>query len=286
MAGTKEVNKKILSLKNTQKITKAMKMIAATKLRKAQFLYEQSEPFAKGFSEIMYRIAGSYSLDHPLFEGRPLRKNVHLVLFTSDRGLCGGFNNNVIKAAHTFLAKCNEENVKVTMSFFGKRGYEHFRKRKVDIGRFYEGVINKPGFERMAEAAETLVSQFLKGDNDGVHIIFNEYQSAIRQIPVTVRLLPMAPETYDKDKKRLDFLFEPSPEDILNDLVVRGVKLSLFRSLLNSIVAEQAARMNAMDSASNNCRELVDKLTLQRNKARQAAITRELVEIVSGAESL
>jgi F-type H+-transporting ATPase subunit gamma len=286
MAGLKEVTKKIASFKNTQKITRAMKMIAATKLRKAQYVYEQTEPYKKNFGEVMYKLAGSYSLDHPLFHGRGTVKKALVILFTSDRGLCAGFNSNVIKAAAAFAETLRKNGAGVSMSFFGKRGHEHFRRHGADVRNYYEGMVNRPEFEKLSGIAGDLVSAYLGRELDAVHIVFNEFKSAIRQVPLVQQLLPVSPEPFTGGKKRIDFLFEPSPGDILNDLVVRGVKFTLYRSLLNSIVAEQAARMNAMDSATNNCRDLIDRLTLKRNKARQAAITKELMEIVSGAEAL
>jgi F-type H+-transporting ATPase subunit gamma len=285
MPGLKAVTKKIASFKNTQKITKAMKMIAATKLRKAQYVYQQTEAYKKNFGEIMYKIAGSYSLDHPLFHARPAVKKALVILFSSDRGLCGGFNHNIIKTAETLAERLKKEGAEVAMSFFGKRGYEHFRKEKAQIRVYHDGMVNKPDFEKLSGAAEDLVRDFLDHKLDAVHIVFNEFRSAISQVPAVQLLLPVLPDPYKTEKRKIDFLFEPSPGDILNDLVVRGVKFTLYRSLLNSIVAEQAARMNAMDSATNNCKDLIDKLTLKRNKARQAAITKELMEIVSGAES-
>ena len=286
MPGLKEVGKKIASFKNTQKITRAMKMIAATKLRKAQYVYDQTEPYKKHFGEVMYKLAGSFSLDHPLFHGRGTMKKALIILFTSDRGLCAGFNGNVIKAASAFTDRLKRGGAETAMSFFGRRGHEHFRRHGAAVRHYYEGMVNRPEFEKLSGIAGELVEGFLRMELDAVHIVFNEFKSAIRQVPCIQQLLPVSADPFAGDRKRIDFLFEPSPGDILNDLVIRGVKFTLYRSLLNSIVAEQAARMNAMDNATNNCRDLIEKLTLKRNKARQAAITRELMEIVSGAEAM
>ena len=234
----------------------------------------------------MFKIAQSHSIEHALFEPHESVKNIHLLLFTSDRGLCGGFNNNVIKKTSAFLEEYKSSEANIAMSFFGKRGYEFFHKRNCQIKKYYKGVINAPGFECAAKVGKELIDEFLNSHVDEVYLLFSEFRSTISQVPVCQRLLPMASDTLKQQASETPFIFEPSPKEILDDLVIRSMKLTIFRSLLNSVTAEHAARMTAMDSAANNCEDLVDKMTLQRNKARQAAITKELMEIVSGAESL
>jgi F-type H+-transporting ATPase subunit gamma len=199
--------------------------------------------------------------------------------------LCGAFNNNVIKKTLSFFEECRKKEADITMRVLGKRCFEFFRKRDCRIREYHEAIVNNPAYASVVQIGETLIGDFLNREVDEVYLLFNEMRSAISQVPVCRQLLPI-PEFSLDESVSIRYLKEPSHTDIINDLVVRKVKLALFRSLLISVTAEHAARMTAMDSATTNCEDLIDKKTLERNKARQAAITKELVEIVSGAESL
>lgn len=286
MPSLKQINKKILSLKSTRKITRAMKMIAATKLRKAQESYAQSKLYQQVLNEFIARLSeGNLGFEHRLFQAHEKIRGVSLVVITSDRGLCGGFNNAIIKQARAFCEERQKEGVKVELCFFGKRGYEAFKKGPLPVKEYFEGVMNAPNFSHANKVGEYLINQFLRLDIDEVYLLFNEFRSTISQVPVLKKLLPFEAEACETAIKRSLFILEPEPEEILNDLAMRAVKSIVYRSLLISSTAEHAARMNAMESATSNCDELVEKTTLTRNKARQAAITKELVEIVSGAES-
>jgi F-type H+-transporting ATPase subunit gamma len=286
MPSIKQINKKIKSLVNTRKITRAMKMIAATKLRKAQTAFNASEPYAKSLSGIMSKIAAGRPVDHPLFRARDQVRTVHVIVLTSDRGLCGAFNNNLIKKAHAFVTETRQAGQAVVMSFIGKRGHEFFKKRGAQVRQYYQGLLNKPDYGAAAKIGDACIGEFLSGQADEVHLFFNEFKSAISQVPTGQRILPMVQSPAQATAAETPHLFEPTLSEITGDLVARSFKLAIFRSILNSAIAEHAARMNAMDSATNNSEDLIDKYTLQRNKARQAAITKELVEIVSGAESM
>jgi F-type H+-transporting ATPase subunit gamma len=287
MASVKWLNKKIVSLRNTRKITRAMKMIAATKLRKAQDGLSQSGLYEQELRELIRRLTGGQSVSHPLYKPHVAVRNAHVLVFTSDRGLCGGFNANAIKKAVALSRELKEKNVTHTLSFFGKRGYEFFRKKDFPVKEHHAGVISAPSYQRAEQVGKPLIEAFLKLHLDEVYLVYNDFKSAISQVPTVRLLLPFTPEKAETvGFKHKDFIFEPDPEVILNEFALRSVKFFIYRTLLISATAEQAARMTAMDSATNNCGDLIDKYTLQRNKVRQAAITKELVEIVSGAESL
>jgi len=259
-------------------------MIAATRLTKAQANFERSDPYAKKLSQAIFNIARSHSLSHWLFTPHHEVKNVHLIVFTSDRGMCGPFNGNILKKAAIFCAE--RKHLSLSLSFFGKRGYDHFRKRDFIITNHYAGVINKPSFGAAQCVAEEMIGYFRKGAYDEVYLLYNEFKSAVLQIPLLQPLLPMGKGLLEGEAEKTQYIFEPQPDAILDELVDRSVKLQIYRALLNSSTSEHAARMTAMDSASRNCEDLIEKFTLERNKARQASITKELVEIVSGAESL
>jgi F-type H+-transporting ATPase subunit gamma len=237
-------------------------------------------------NELIARLTAGQRLDYPLFEPHDVMKKIHLVVISSDRGLCGGFNNAIFKKAIAFYKEQTEKGIAVQLSFFGKRGWEFFRKKDFVTKDYFEGVVNAPTFAHADRVGSQLVHEFLQENIDEVYLLFNRFKSAISQVPELKKILPLSAEAPEGEIKKKLFIIEPDPEEILNDLALRSVKFIVYRSLLMSATAEQAARMTAMDSATNNCDELIDKTTLKRNKARQAAITKELVEIVSGAESL
>ncbi|MFH0919017.1 MAG: ATP synthase F1 subunit gamma [Fibrobacterota bacterium] len=286
MPSSKIINKKIASLKNTRKITRAMKMISATKLRKTQEAMAQTRLYEQELNEFIQRLAGGQSVSHPLYKPHLVVKNVHVLVFTSDRGLCAGFNAYAIKKAVALCKELKGKDIAYTVSFFGKRGFDFFRKKGCPVQEHHAGVINAPNYAAAEKIGSALIDQFLRNQLDEVYLVYNDFKSAISQVPTIKKLLPFDPEKTGKTVQHKDFIFEPSAKEILDAFALRTVKFFIYRTLLISATAEQAARMTAMDSATNNCGDLIDKYTLQRNKMRQAAITKELVEIVSGAESL
>ena len=305
MASLRDIRKRIRTVKNTRQITKAMKMVSAARLRRAQEALLATRPFAQALDEMMARLLPSPSengagspvsaasedeLAHPLFATRPARK-VHLVLFTSDRGLAGGFNANVIRMVSRFLLEEGPGHEVVRLSTVGRKGHDFFKRRSVTLGKDHPSLITKPSYQAAADLSSEWVAEFQSGAVDAVYLVFNEFVSAIAQKPVRVQLLPFTrpPERKDRSEPGLsadDFIFEPSKPALLEKLVPQALAVKVFRALLESVAAEHGARMSAMDNATNNARDIIDALTLNYNRTRQAAITKELMEIVSGAEAL
>jgi F-type H+-transporting ATPase subunit gamma len=293
MASLIDIRRRIRSVKNTKQITKAMKMIAASRLRRAQDRVVAARPYAATLeatlASVASRLAGAASSDeaaHPLLAQRP-EKNVVIVVVTGDKGLCGAFNTNVIRTAHQLLKSMPSRGVEsVKMVTLGRKGHEFFRRRaEVLIGR--PGLFQKFGYDTAAEIARDLSARFVAGEIDAVHVVYNEFKSAIAQVVRTKRLLPVELEAATPGGPGgTDYLFEPGPEVILGRLLPRHVEFQVYRVLLESNAAENAARMTAMDGATRNAGEMIDSLTLTYNRARQARITKELIEIVSGAAAL
>jgi F-type H+-transporting ATPase subunit gamma len=291
MPSLKELNGKIASLRNTQKITGTMKLVAASKLRRAQLAQENAKAYAAHVDALLPRLAAAAGgVRHPLMTSRDPVARVQVVLFCSDRGLCGSFNNNLFKTTANWLG-LHGDGKAVTASFCGRRGYLHFRSR-VDVAKNYEGVTAAPSYEDAAAIAQDLLAAFLDGDVDEVHLARNRFASTLKQEPVVEKLLPIdaaVPEVTDEDEtpaEVADYIFEPNREELLERLLPRAVAFKVFNALLENAAGEHAARMTAMDSATSNAGDLIDQYTLQRNRARQAQITTELTEIITGAESL
>jgi len=284
MATLKDIQLKITAVKKTQQITKAMNMVAASKLRGAQSSMEGFRPYASKFSEVLGSLAEKAGEEaNPLLEAREEVKKVHLVLCTSDRGLCGGFNANLIARANLFLKEKREQNIDVSVTNFGKKGRDWCRKN---------------GFEIQSEhiastAGQALIEGFLNNTYDEVHIVYAEFVSMARQTPVLSQMLPIMPigsmeaKPAEEEKPYLaEHICEPSPAELLGDLLPRNVYVQLYSALLETSTSEHAARMAAMDNATTACKDIIENLTLTYNKARQAAITAELMDIVGGAEAL
>ena len=295
MATLKEVKLKIGAVKKTQQITKAMNMVAASKLRGAQSSMEGFRPYASKFSEVLGSLTEKAGEEtNPLLEAREEVKKVHLVLCTSDRGLCGGFNTNLIARAEQFIKEKNEQNIDVSVTNFGKKGRDRCRKKGFEIQSEHVGVVGSSfGFNIAATAGQTLIEGFLKKTYDEVHIVYAEFVSMARQTPVLSQMLPIMPieSTEDEPEKEetpylAEHICEPSPPELLGDLLPRNVYVQLYSALLETSTSEHAARMAAMDNATKACKDMIDGLTLAYNKARQAAITAELMDIVGGAEAL
>ncbi|MFP4040182.1 MAG: ATP synthase F1 subunit gamma [Desulfosudaceae bacterium] len=297
MASLKEVQSKISGIKKTKKITRAMNMVASSKLRGAQSAMEAFRPYADKFSEVLGSLAeksGGDGESSPLLVPRDEIKKVHIVLCTSDRGLCGGFNNKLINRANELAReKMALPDTEVSFTCFGKKGLKWAQKKKFPVWNEYLGVVGgKVGFDVAMQSGRELMNSFLKEDCDEVYVIYSEFGGMSRQTPIDFQLLPIPPiETSDSEDDHeagylAEHICEPSPEELLGEMLPRNVYIQIFKSLLETSTSEHAARMAAMDNATKACDDMVDELTLVYNKARQAAITGELMDIVGGAEAL
>ena len=286
MATLKIIRKRISSVRNTQQITKAMKMVSAAKLRRAQEAAVAARPYAEKMTELLKNVAARVSSEaHPLLQARE-EKKIQLVLFTSDRGLCGGYNANLIRAAEAFIRKNVEKEVEVTL--VGRKGADHFRRRRATIVDRYLNILATPADELAAEIGQKLIARFVNGETDAVYILYSRFRSALSQVPTLEKLLPVAlSETSDTEAQQLtEYLYEPGIEQLLASLLPRITDVAMQRALLEATASEHGARMTAMDSATSNASKMIGSLTLQMNRARQASITRELMEIVGTAEAL
>jgi len=282
----KDIQRRIGSIKKTQQITRAMRMVAGAKLRRAQTASENARPYADRMRATLSQVAEGVSNDaHPLFEQRETVKKVEFVVAVSDRGLCGGFNSNALKFAAAQIAEREAAGCDVSITTAGKRGQEYFRRRRPNQLEGNYPQVSWVTYVQAAEIAKAVAGRFVSGEVDEVVVIYNEFVSAMTQTPKAARLLPVAPES-GASGDVLPYEIEPNAESLLAVLVPKAVEVEIYRALLENQTGEHAARMAAMESATRNTEELVEKLTLQYNRARQAAITKELVEIVSGAEAL
>ena len=291
MASIKEYNRKLSSLKNTVKITKTMKMVSASKLRRAQEAENRAQAYAHAVNNLIYRIAESVEQEmHPLLTPHASRKKVLLLVFSSDKGLCGGFNNNLIKYVEAKRAELLAKGREVQMAFCGRRGFLHFSDR-AEVFKHYEGVTATPHSRDATEISEDLIEAFINEQVDEVHMVYNHFASPLSQVPTMDQLLPLPMATLqDHDMvehiQEEEFIAEPQLPELLETLVPMLVVFKLFYGLLENAAGEHGARMTAMDNATTNANKMIDEYTLLRNRARQAAITTELIEIISGAEAL
>ena len=261
-----------------------MKMIAATKFRRGHIALENTRAYGEGLSRMLARTTTDASMTSALAQKRKKVIRIRALLFTSDRGLCGSFNSNVIKATSDFIAEKRKQDIEVSMSFAGRRGHLYFEKNGL-AGRLYKDAILRGTYEEAENMARDSMNDFLSERVDEVHLIFNYYRSVISQVSEIKRLLPVSVDT-DGPSAAANSLFEPEANTLFEKLLIQSVRFEVYQSLLHSLVSEHATRMTAMDNATNNAGELIDQYTLQMNRARQTAITRELIEIISGAESL
>lgn len=284
MPSTIDIRRRIRSVKNTQQITRAMKMVATAKLRRAQERMYAARPYAGGLRQVLASVATRVDISaHPLLQSREPERNVVVIVVTADRGLCGAFNANVIRAAQNFIRDNAVEGVELLT--IGRRGSDFFRRRTNPIRRSVM-VAQALSIEVAREIADSLIKDFIDEKIDGVYVVYNEFKSLIAQHVRVDRLLPIARE-FDADPNRpaIDYLYEPGPEQILSDLLPKHIEFQLYRVLLESAAAEQGARMTAMEAATKNASDMIDYLTLTYNRIRQAAITKEIIEIVSGASA-
>jgi F-type H+-transporting ATPase subunit gamma len=295
MPSLKDVQNKISAVKKTKQITKAMNMVATSRLRGAQANMQNFRPYAAKFSEVLGSLAEKSGDDaSPLLMPREEVKKIHIVLCTSDRGLCGGFNVNLIDKANSFVLELAGADKEISFTNFGRRGRDWCRKKKINITDEHIGIIGTTfSFNVSATAGRKLVDGYLNGDYDEVYVIFSEFISIGRQTPNVKQLLPIPPiETAgdaaadDSGEYQAEHICEPSPDRLLGELLPQSIHVQLHSALLETSTSEHAARMAAMDNATQACNDFIENLTLLYNKTRQAAITADLMDIVGGAEAL
>jgi F-type H+-transporting ATPase subunit gamma len=285
-----DIRRRLKSVKNTQQITKAMKMVSAAKLKRAQDRVVTARPFANKMMEILGELAGrtDENFHHPLLDQREDNRYL-LVLITADKGLCGAFNTNLIKAAQSFMDANPGKSIELMA--VGRKGRDFFRRRNVPIASEYVGLTGKGRVEfgEALEVARDVITRFTEDETiDKVFIIYNEFRSVLQQRVVLEQLLPIARADSEAEsvQAKIDYIYEQPPSEIFSRLLPRLIETQVFRALLESVASEHGARMTAMDSASKNASELIDTLTLNMNRVRQAAITNEIIEVVSGAAAL
>ena len=291
-----DIRRRLKSVKNTQQITKAMKMVSAAKLKRAQNRVVTARPFANKMTEILGGLADrtDENFHHPLLDARGDERYL-LVMVTADKGLCGAFNTNLIKAGQAFIAKNPGKQIEILP--VGRKGRDFFRRRGATLAGEYIGLTGKGrvDFSEALDLARDVIKRFTEDEGiDKVFLIYNEFKSVLQQRVVTEQLLPVARATSELEEPAgstepltlVDYIYEQPPATIFSQLLPRLVETQIFRALLESVASEQGARMTAMDSASKNARELIDSLTLNMNRVRQAAITNEIIEVVSGAAAL
>ena len=281
-----DLRRRIRAVKSTQQITKAMKMVAASKLRRAQERITNARPFSQHMQRVLNGLASRVDPSlHPLLDprtdgtGRTL-----LIVVTADRGLCGSFNSNVMKAAGQFILNETRGGGGIALGLIGRKGRDFFRRRGFEVRSEQVGIFQRLAFSHAAEVANTAIEDFISGQASSVHLVYNEFKSVMSQRILVEQLLPiprLEPDT--KAGPTIDYLYEPGPEEIFRDLLPRYVQAQVYRALLESNAAFFAAQMTAMDAATRNSADMLENLTLYMNKVRQAAITREIIEVVSGA---
>ena len=289
MPSLKAIRTRITSVKNTRKITRAMKLVSTAKLRRAQDALIAARPYTAAITKVVAElsaVAGTGA--HKLFEEREL-KRAAIIVVTSDRGQAGAFNANVVKAVERYAANELSGATEVSLRIIGKKGNQYFSRRRTTITSFDPAPTGATALETARETAHRVIDDFTSGKVDRVFVAYNEFRSAISQIVRVKQVLPVVPEkdaAGAKDDSGVDFVYEPSKQALLERLVPLYVQIQLYRAALESIAAEFAARMTAMENATKNAGEMIAKLTLQYNRARQASITKELLEIIGGAEAL
>ena len=287
MATLQDIRRKIGAVKKTQQITKAMNMVSAAKLRGAQQRMEGFRPYAQAFAMMLGNMAGRVEPEiHPFFTQASEVKRVGLVLMTADRGLCGSFNVNLINTAVKFIREKEAQGIEVSLVCVGRKGRDFFRRRKREMLAQYVDVWNKFDFSNAVTVARELMSAFLTGEVQEVYLIHSSFINMAIQRPRLVQLLPIQPAEAAAEAPSMEYLFEPPMEQFLEYLLPKYINVQVYHGFLENSASEYAARMTAMDNAQSNCKEMITQLTLVMNKARQAAITRELMDIVGGAEAL
>ncbi|HUF92784.1 MAG TPA: ATP synthase F1 subunit gamma [Candidatus Limnocylindria bacterium] len=284
MATLRDIQRRIKSVQSTQKITRAMKLVAAAKLRRAQERIIAARPYANKMAELLGNlVTGADDDTHPLLEQRegPRRQ---IVIITADKGLAGAFNSNVIRRSLEFVRASNV--TELTLVVVGRKARDFYRRRDFTIKRDMIGFWDRLAFSHAQELADYFMQQYLDSEVDEVHLMYNEFRSVASQRPVRQQLLPIPKPEGEQAEESVDYIFEPSPAAILGDLLPRHVRMQVYRALMESLAGEYGARMTAMEAATKNAKEIIEVLTIQYNKARQEKITKELLDIVGGAEAL
>lgn len=283
MPNLRDVKQRIKSVKNTQQMTKAMKLVSASKLRKAQEAIQTARPYAHKLRDVMNHLVARCNNDlHPLLDNRTGNR-VLLLVITADRGLCGGFNSNIIKMTQELIAENSDRDISLFIA--GKKGLDFFKSRPYTIEDSYLGWTKDFEYQKAVEIGEMLAKLFVENKTDRIYMVYNEFKSVIQQEVIREQLLPIVPEEAEGEQLT-DYIFEPDEEAILEDLLKRYMTTQVYRAFLESSASEHGSRMTAMDAASRNAKEMIGKLTLFYNRTRQAHITKELIEIVNGAEAL
>ena len=291
MASLDDLKKRIASVKSTQKITKAMKMVAAAKLRRAQESAEKGRPYSEKMNNVILNLSSGISdkENAPRLLAGTGNDKVHLcVVMTSDRGLCGGFNTNIIKKAKAYFSKINEQGKELKIITVGSKGNDQLKRA------FGDKIIENISFKNSKnvnyfdadKVGKIIIEKFEKEEFDVCTIFYNQFKNVITQIPQAQQIIPLEAEKNDQDQEGGSYEFEPDEDEILSNLLPKNISTQIFKAMLENSASEQGSRMSAMDNATRNAGEMVDKLTIEYNRSRQAAITKELIEIISGAESL
>ena len=285
MATLKIIRKRITSIRNTQQITKAMKMVSAAKLRRAQEAALLARPYADKMNDILTNLSARVSRTaHPLLATRE-EKRIQLVLVTSDRGLCGGYNANLVRAAEAFIRN-HGAGKEILLALVGRKGADYYRRRRGETGERYLNFLSTPAEELAAVIAEKLIARFVDGETDAVYLLYSHFRSALSQVPTLEKILPVDLSESQEPEQLTEYLYEPGADELLSSLLPKITEIKIQRALLEATASEHGARMTAMDSATTNASKMMGSLTLQMNRARQASITRELMEIVGTAEAL
>ena len=288
MATLRDIQRKIGAVKKTQQITRAMNMVAAARLRSTQGKMENFEPYARKFAEVLGNIAGRVEPDaHPLLVPKETVGRVELLHFTADRGLCGSFNMNSITKAEAWVRERQREGLECSLTLVGKKGRDYFRKRDLKITADHINIYGMVDIAFTNQMTQGFIDRYLAGEIDEVYMLYSRFVSIVKQEPTFVKLMPIEPPRQEEHIETMaEYLYEPGADELLVELLPKHISVQLFNAFLQNEVSENAARMAAMNNATNNCRELIGNLTLVYNKARQAAITAELMDIVGGAEAL
>lgn len=295
MPTLKDIQKRITSVKNTEQITKAMYMVSAAKLRRAQENAEKARPYTEALSATIASLVSRMEMkDHPLLAARDEIKNVEVVLFTSDRGLCGGYNSNLIRLAENFIYENKDKYERIDISVVGKKAADYYKHRKTNLRKTTINLVRTLGIELATSIADELTERYVSGEVDAIYLVYATFKSALTQTPTVLQVLPFEFDDEENARvgapapllSRVDYIYEPSVEGLLEVLLPRQVRTRIYGSMLEAVASEHGARMTAMDSASTNANEMIDHLTLKYNRARQAAITKELMEIIGGAEAI
>lgn len=285
MPGLKQIKRRIVSIKSTKQITKAMKMVAAAKLRKSQTRMLELRPYAYKMNSVVATLAGVVDASHSLLESRP-KKRVEIVVFTSDRGLCGAFNTNVMRAAIKLIKEIQSEGLEISINAIGKKGCDLLKRRGLALRKSWTGLSGGILYSNAQEIAKDIIENYINEEFDEVMLVYNEFRSALVQKISASRLLPLSSIEAGAEESGAEFLYEPSQQAIFDMLLPKNIEIQIFRALLESQASEEAARMTAMENATKAASDMIASLTLQYNKARQANITKELMDIVGGVEAL